>query len=91
MLLHGFPGLGERTASFDPREGKLRAGTELEFGDRVLDVACPLPGKGVSGVEGGFMIRPPHRLQTVAPGGLWLMPELEAPRELPSRPYRRGW
>lgn len=26
--------------------------------------------KGVPGVDGGFMIRPPQRLQTVAPVGL---------------------
>ena len=33
-------------------------------------VAVAFMGKGVSGVEGGFMRRPPQRWQAVAPVGL---------------------
>lgn len=44
---------------------------------------------GVVGVEGAFMMRPPHRLQVDPPVGLWLMPEAVL-REEPSRPTRLG-
>jgi hypothetical protein len=63
---------------------------ESEIEGREVEVA--LMGNGVSGpgVEGGFMRRPPQRLQAVAPVGLWLMPVGVVTRVVPSLPNRRG-